>query len=93
MIKTKFLACAAILFGATSCLGPNHAFNSVTNWNATVTNQDWANELIFLGLNIVPVYGVALFVDTLVLNTVDYWSGENPIDAPGLFPREEFTAK
>lgn len=91
MIKTKFLACAALLLGATSCLGPNNAFNSLNNWNAKVTDQDWANELIFLGLNIIPVYGVALLADHLVLNTIDYWSGENPMDTPGPFPAENFT--
>ena len=93
MIKTKFLACAALALGATSCLGPNNAFNSLHNWNATVTEYDWANEVIYLGLNVIPVYGVAHLADVLVLNTIQYWSGENPVDAPGAFTADKFTAK
>lgn len=93
MIKTKFLACAALLAGATSCLGPNHAFNGIHNWNATVTEYDWANEVIYLGLNIIPVYGVAHLGDILIFNTMHYWTGENPIDAPGPFPTDKFTSK
>jgi len=93
MIKTKFLACAVLALGATSCLGPNNASNSLRNWNATVTDMDWADELIFLGMTIIPVYGVANLVDVVVLNTIDYWSGENPIDEPPPFPDAEFTGK
>ena len=68
------LAIAASLM-ASSCLGPNKWFNGLTDWNHEVTDQDWLNEVIFLGLNIIPVYGVALLVDYVVLNTIDYWSG------------------
>ncbi len=91
MIKTKFLACAVLALGATSCLGPNNASNSLRNWNATVTDQDFLDEIIFLGLNIIPVYGVVALIDVVVLNTVDYWSGENPIDEPPAFPNADFT--
>ncbi|MEZ6015255.1 MAG: DUF3332 family protein [Planctomycetota bacterium] len=93
MIKTKFLACAALLLGATSCLGPNNATNSLRNWNATVTDMDWADELLFLGMNIVPVYGIAMFADVVVLNTIDYWTGENPVSEPGAFPDADFSNK
>jgi len=53
--------------------------------------MDWADELIFLGMTIIPVYGVASLVDIVVLNTIDYWSGENPIDEPPPFPNADFT--
>ena len=89
----KILACAALALGATSCLGPNHLFNKVQNWNADATGYDWADELVYLGLNIVPVYGLAFVADQLVLNTIDYWSGENPVADPGPFPGESFTNK
>ena len=68
------------------CLGPNNATNSLRNWNATVSDQDWLCEILYLGMTIIPVYGVANLVDALVLNTIDYWSGSNPIDEPGPFP-------
>lgn len=87
MIRKATLA-GAIALGLLSggCLGPNNAHNGLRNWNAEVSDQDWVNELVFLGLNVIPVYGVALTIDVLVLNTIDYWSGENPVKDPGPFP-------
>ena len=37
------------------------------------------NELVFLALNIVPVYGVAYLADALVINSIEFWSGTNPM--------------
>ena len=82
----KLLAAAALTLGATGCLGPNNAARSLLNWNATATEYDLANEAIFIGLVWVPVYELALLGDVLVFNTIEHWSGENPIDAPGPFP-------
>ncbi len=86
MIK-KTLAASALTVGllAPSCLGPNNAFNSLHNWNAEVTSMDWLNEVIYLGLNIIPVYGLVHLGDILIFNTMDYW-GTNPIDPAGEFP-------
>jgi len=69
----------------SSCLGPNHLFNSLINWNADVSRHNWINEALFVGLVIVPVYQIALIGDVLVFNTIAYW-GENPINEPGTFP-------
>jgi len=70
------LAAAVLALGlcSASCLGPNKWFNGLHEWNKTVTESDVGNELIFLGLTIIPVYAVAYLVDIVVLNTVDYWS-------------------
>ena len=78
------LACASTLFG-TSCLGPNNLFNGLNNWNGRVTEGKAWNELIFIGLNIIPVYWVALLGDRLIFNSIEWWGGENPISAPEPF--------
>jgi hypothetical protein len=39
-----------------------------------VTDSDVANELIFLGMTIIPIYGITYLIDIVVLNTIDYWS-------------------
>ena len=80
---------AATLLSAslfTSCLGPNNLFNSVNNWTAEATDMDVVNEIIFLGFTIIPVYSFAYLGDVLIFNTINYWTGENPIDDPGAFP-------
>jgi hypothetical protein len=82
----KLIAAAALTLGATGCLGPNNAFNSINNWNAEVSDSDVVNEALFIGMNIIPVYAFAYMGDVLIFNTVEYWSGGNPIDAAGPFP-------
>lgn len=84
----KTILASALLAGlfCGSCLGPDHAYNSLKNWNAKVTDQDWLNELLFLGMNVVPVYGIALFGDLVIFNTSGYWSGNYIISEPGPFP-------
>ncbi|MEM7305564.1 MAG: DUF3332 family protein [Planctomycetota bacterium] len=70
----------AALAGVTlaGCLGPNKAFNGVHDWNREVTDNDILNELVFLGCTfVVPVYSVAYLVDIIVLNTIDYWTGDD----------------
>lgn len=86
-MKKAFLA-LALTVGLTtsSCLGPNNLYRSIQNWNAELSDMDWLNEIVFLGLNIIPVYGIALWVDYLIFNTINYWGGENVIDEPGAFP-------
>ena len=73
-------ALAGLTLTTTGCLGPNRAFNGVHEWNMEVSEQDWVNELVFLGFHIIPVYGVAYLVDIVVLNTIEYWSGEPAMD-------------
>lgn len=90
-MKLKALAAAALAIPlATSCLGPNHAHDGLRNWNATATETEWVNEVIFLGLSVVPVYSIAMIGDVLIFNTVDYWSGNNPFEDPGPFPHDAF---
>jgi hypothetical protein len=40
---------------------------------------DAAKEVVFLAFVIIPVYGVTLFIDAVILNTIEYWSGSSPM--------------
>jgi hypothetical protein len=75
MKRTKLttLVLAIGIFGSVSCLGPNKLFNGLNDWNMEATGSDIGNELIFLGLNLIPVYAVAYMVDILVMNTIEYF--------------------
>jgi hypothetical protein len=86
----KLLIGIALLTGltATSCIGPNNAFNGVTAWNTRVTDSKWWNELIYVGMWVVPVYEVVFTLDVLVFNSFEFWGGENPIDAPGKYENQ-----
>jgi hypothetical protein len=73
-------ALAGLTMTSTGCLGPNKLFNDLHEWNYQVSDNDAVNELVFLGMTIIPVYAVAYLVDIVVLNTVEYWSGDNDMD-------------
>lgn len=89
MNRTALALLLALALPCSGCLGPNNAANSIRNWNAHATEHDWLNEVIFVAFT--PVYGLAYLGDILIFNTIDYWSGKNPIDEPGPFPHEQFT--
>lgn len=82
----KSVKFVAVLLSATilcsSCIGSFGLTCKLKNWNDSLGNK-WVNELVFLGLNILPAYGLAAFADVLVLNSIEFWTGSNPIAASG----------
>lgn len=83
-MKTKLVAgLLGLSLLTTSCLGPNNAFNSLNHWNHNVSESKWVNELVFLGLIIIPVYPLFLWGDYIIFNSIEFWGGENPIAPPG----------
>ncbi len=66
------------VFLLSSCIGSFNLTRTVLDWNRSVGDK-FVNELVFLALNIVPVYSVAVFVDAVVLNTIEFWTDENPM--------------
>ena len=65
----------AMSFG---CYGSFNLVKKVYKFNGTVGDK-WVNELVFLVMNIVPVYGAATFIDAVILNSIEFWSGTNPM--------------
>jgi hypothetical protein len=82
-MKTKFLrwisviTLAVLIASIGGCYGSFNLVKKVHKFNGTLGNK-FVNELGFLVMNIVPVYGVAAFVDAVVLNTIEFWTGRNP---------------
>ena len=37
------------------------------------------NELVYILFWVLPVYEVSMLIDGLVLNTIEFWSGSNPV--------------
>lgn len=70
------LLSSSIVF--SSCLGSFTLFNSVSEWNQQLSGNKFINELIFIGLNIVPVYAIAGIADAIIFNSIEFWTGENP---------------
>lgn len=77
---SRFMAavlCAAML-SMSSCIGSFSLTNRLMGWNNHVSNK-FINELIFFGLWVLPVYEVCALADVLVLNSIEFWSGSNPM--------------
>lgn len=69
------------LSGVTGCMGRNALDQSVKDWNLKVADSRWGREGVFVLL--FPVYYVTNLVDLLVINSIEFWSGKNPIDNKG----------
>jgi hypothetical protein len=78
--------CLALATLCTGCIGPFNAFNGMVHWNQKVTDSKWGNEAIFLGLFIIPVYEVMFLADLIIFNSIEFWSGSNPIAASTASP-------
>ena len=83
MKKTSFKVAAVLLSGTlvcSSCIGSFGLFNKYEKWQCSMTSNKYVNGIV--GLVLQPIVGgVCLFVDALVLNTIEFWSGNNPVTA------------
>jgi len=80
VINTAVAALLAVSAITTpSCIGNFALFNRVLGWNNNVGNK-FVNELVFIGFWILPVYEVSFLADFVVLNSIEFWSGNNPVD-------------
>ena len=80
----KNIKFAAVLMAASlifsSCIGSFSLFNSYAKWQRTMTNNKFVNAIV--GFVLMPICGsISILVDSLVLNTIEFWSGENPMSA------------
>lgn len=67
------LLVATIMF--SSCIGSFQLTNKMYNFNKSIGDK-WVNELVFAACCILPVYEITLFVDAVVLNSIEFWTGD-----------------
>ena len=82
MKKLKVLLLAVLILGmgvtSNSCLGPFNLTLNLHSWNSSVGTK-FVNNVVFWAFCIVPVYEFTLFLDGVVFNVIEFWSGNNPI--------------
>ena len=71
------------LLSSSACFGTFQATRRVYAFNKGVGDK-WVVEIVFLAMTIVPVYGLAAFADAVVFNSVEFWTGENPMSSVSL---------
>lgn len=79
MKKSIISTALAVSILCTSCLGSFSAFNGLKDWNQELSDSKFVNNLVFWGLNIIPVYGLFFLGDVVIFNVIEFWSGSNPI--------------
>ena len=84
MKKTKLTLAIAITLACSmtfsSCIGSFALTNKVLSWNKQIGSK-FVNELVFVAFWILPVYEISAIADVLVINTIEFWSGSNPVSA------------
>jgi hypothetical protein len=84
-------AIAAIVMGSfltitTACYGPFNLTRNVYQWNSNIkgsseVNEKWMKEFVFFGMIIIPVYMFSALLDAFIFNSIQFWSGSNPVKA------------
>lgn len=67
----------------TSCFGKFSLVRKLYDFNDKLMGNDLVGKLIksaiFWAMMIVPIYELAGFVDFIILNLIEFWTGKNPI--------------
>lgn len=75
------LTLATLLLGASSCIGSFKLTSGIADWNRNASEEKWVNEILFLALVIIPVYEIGILVDAIILNSIEFWGGKNPVES------------
>jgi hypothetical protein len=88
-MKSRSSRLVAALFAAvlslhvSGCFGSFALTRNIYGLNERISDNKFVRWLVFLGFTIIPVYGVGTLVDALVFNTLEFWTGSNPLANAG----------
>lgn len=81
MKKINVTVVACLLAGSvlfSSCIGSFSLFNKYASWQKEMTDSKYVNAIV--GFFLMPIVGsITLFADSIIFNTIEFWSGDNPI--------------
>lgn len=72
------LVAVILLVNVAGCYGSFALTKKLYTWNGTVGDK-WMNSVVMWVLMWIPVYNACGFIDLVILNTVEFWTGSNPI--------------
>ncbi len=64
---------------ATGCFGQFKLTQKIWNFNKNISGNKFVQWLMFLVLTIIPVYELGVFIDSIVVNSIEFWTGSNPV--------------
>ncbi|HYH94913.1 DUF3332 domain-containing protein [Hyalangium sp.] len=63
----------------SGCFGQFALTRAMWQFNKDVSSNKFLQWAVFLVMVIVPVYGIGALVDALVINSIEFWTGSNPV--------------
>lgn len=66
--------------GTVGCIGNFALTGKVRQFNLEQSKDRWGREILFVLLYVIPVYPFAGLADIIVFNSIEFWSGKNPVD-------------
>lgn len=67
-----------LMFSLFGCYGNMTLTKKVWAWNGSLGSEP-VQTLVMWALAIAPVYEIAVMADVVFLNTIEYWTGTNPL--------------
>lgn len=80
-MKKTLLGLALVAVIAAGCTGTFPLTNELYQFHRE--KDRWVDEALFLVFAVTPVYGTALIADAVLLNSIEFWTGKNPLEAGG----------
>ncbi|MEW6435228.1 MAG: DUF3332 family protein [Myxococcota bacterium] len=78
MMTRRLLLGGALALGASGCYGKFTLTKKLYDWNGSLGNK-FLVWIVFVIFMLVPVYGIAGFVDIWIFNLIEFWTGSNPL--------------
>lgn len=63
----------------SGCTGSFQLTRKVYNFHRSQSDK-WMDEVLFLVVALVPVYSLASLADAVVFNSIEFWTGKNPVE-------------
>jgi hypothetical protein len=79
LIGRRLVLTGASALALSGCFGSFGASRALWGWNDGMHPSKWVKWLVFFGLCLIPVYELFLLADALVINSVEFWTGSNPV--------------
>lgn len=78
----RYVVALMIALTSISSLANCHGRFSLTRkWDGVVSgvSDKWVRWLFFLVTVIIPIYQIALLIDVIAFNSIEFWTGRNPL--------------
>ena len=86
LMRTALTAIVLVCFltVTSACYGPFNLTRNIYHWNSEVrgsgeVSEKWMKEIVFFGMIIIPVYMLSALADAFIFNSMQFWTGNNPI--------------